>query len=204
MKHAFVKGAGAVAAAVGLVLSSAGVALPAGKPFTVKVVAVFNQQQLVAQGLSPAAALQRARKMLPYNLTSARYIPGGFRMTTVVVFPFMPGQSVPSDTETYQVLMPSTHGKLPQARTFEVDHQGGEPYVYLAGAFFTLSTVKLGSRTASVAEQQYRDPRTHKSVDLLYVYWYDRKLKVATEVTADLLPARLSKQTIYAIAASIR
>jgi hypothetical protein len=126
----------------------------------------------------------------------------------VRVYPFMPGVQPPADTVIFQNLRaPRTAspnpGKPAEAPAFEIDHQGATPFVYNNEPYFTISSMRLGGRSANVAEQKYRDFRTHKSIDLIYVYWFDSRRKVATEVTSELVTSRLSRAQILRIAASV-
>lgn len=202
--------------ACGFALSTMQVALPAGKPSAashagkaVRAVAVFNQAQLIAQGLSPQAALHEAARRVPYPMTTTHYIPRGFQLTLVRIYPFIPNVQVPQDTQTFQNMaaVNTVRGRkrgTVQAPTFEIDHQAAQPYVYPKEAFYTISTIRLAGHPVSVAEQKYTDVRKHKAIDLLFVYWYDTNRKVATEVTAELLSARLSRAEVFKIAASVR
>jgi hypothetical protein len=134
------------------------------------------------------------------------HIPTHFQLMTVRVYPYLAGFELAQDTQTYMNLeaLPKTApGQKPVAApTFEVDHQHGAPYSYPQEAYYTLSVVNLGKRKASVAEQKYTNFKQKKSVDLLYVYWYDNKSHVATEVTAELHSSRLSRSEVLKIAAS--
>ena len=216
MSRTFVKSMVAAGAAAGLVLSTVGGAFPAGKPpiaqdprKPLRPVLFYNQTVLVAQGLTPRAALHRARRFVPYRVTTVHYLPKGFRLVIVRVYPYIPGTMEPQDTQTFMKLSAARKPRGKQARpiavpSFELDHQFGQPYTYSSGqAYFTVRVVKLGHRRVSVAEQKYKDLRTHKSVDTLYVYWYDQKSKAATEVTADLVSSKLSRAQVFKIAASI-
>lgn len=211
MTRRFVKTMVAAGVVAGVVFSTTGVVFPAGtspsRARSIRAVAVFNQTVLIGQGLTPRAALHMAGHYVPYALTTAHYIPSGFQLTVVQVYPFVAQVQVPQDTQTFQNLTaPRTsnhHGRPAEAPAFEIDHQAARPYVYPPEAFYTLSTVKLGSRTAAVAEQKYTDRKHHRAIDLIYVYWYDPRRKVATEVTAELVSSRLSHAQIFKIAASI-
>ena len=216
MPRILVKGMVATTVAAGVIASTAGVAMPAGVPHvqkdarrTVKAVAVFNQSQLVRQGLTSEAALHTAARYLPYALTTAHYVPRGFQMTIVIVYPFIPGVQPPADSETFQnVTARRTPSHIPgrpaEAPSFQIDHQAAKPYVYNAAAYFVISKAKLAGRTVSVAEQKYRDFRTRRTIDLLYVYWYDSHRKVATEVTSELVTSRLSRADVLRIASSVQ
>jgi hypothetical protein len=196
-------------ATVGLVLGASATghvaSATASKP--VRAVAVFNQSKLVADGLTPQAAVQQAQKIVHYTVTVPHHIPAKFRLMIVRVFPFLPGVQPAQDTQTYMNLaaIPKTApGRAPAAPpTFEVDHQHGVPYVYQQEAYYTLSVVDLGKRKASAAEQKYTDYKKKRSVDLLYIYWYDKKTHVATEVTAELNSSKLSRAEVLKIAASL-
>src|SRR5579864_6367938 len=189
MTRRFVKTMVAAGVAAGVVFATAGAASPAGaspsRAGSIRAVAVFNQTVLVGQGLTPRAALHMAGRYLPYALTTAHYIPGGFQLTVVQVYPFVPQVQVPQDTQTFQNLTaPRTsnhHGRPAEAPAFEIDHQAAKPYVYPLEAYQTQSTVKMASRTAFVTEQKYTDRKHHSAIDLIYVYWYDSKRKLATE-----------------------
>lgn len=216
MTRTFVKSLVAAGAAAGLALSMAAVVLPAGKPpitqdprKPLRAVLFYDQTVLVAQGLTPRAAVQRARRFAPYPITTVHYMPKGFQLVIVRVFPYIPYSLEPQDTETFMKLAAARKPVGKRARpvavpTFELDHQFGQPYTYSSGdAYFTVRTITLGHRKVLVAEQKYRDSRTHSSVDTIYVYWYDRKTKVATEVTADLVSSTLSRAEVFKIAASV-
>lgn len=214
MTRTFIKSIAAAGMAAGLVLCTAGVALPAGTPPVTdprkpaRVVVVFNQTKMIAQGLTPKAAIKQAQGIVHYKISTVHYIPKGYQLAIVRAYPYLPGASVPQDTQTFMNLSAPrprvTRGqKVAPAPVFELDHQFGSPYVYPKEAFFVLSTVKLGKRTANVAEQKYTDFKRHKSVDLIYVYWYDRASKIATEVTAELTSTKLSRSAIFQIAASV-
>ena len=211
MTRAVVKSIIAAGAAVGVVLSMSGVAYPAGKPpqtpKTIRAVAVFNQSVLLKQGLTPQAALKQANHLVPYHISTIHFMPSGFQLVYVRVYPFVQNVQTPSDTLTFMNMAMArkpSHpgGKSPQVPSFELDHQGGKPYTY-QGAYFTMGTVHLGKFTANVAEQKYIDAGTKKGVDLLYIYWWNSKAKLATEVTADLISARLTRSQVVKIAASI-
>ena len=216
MSRTFVKGMAAAGAVAALVLSTVGVAFPAGKPTVtqdprkpLRPVLFYNQTVLVAQGLTPRAALHRAKRYVPYRVTTVHYLPKGFRLVIVRVYPYIPGTMEPQDTQTFMNLSAARKPRGRHARpiavpSFELDHQFGQPYTYPSGdAYFTVRVVKLRHRKASVAEQKYKDLRTHKSVDTLYVYWYDLKSKVATEVTVDLVSSKLGRAQVFKIAASV-
>lgn len=212
MTRTVVKSIIAAGAAVGVVLSMSGVAYQASKPpqapKTIRAVAVFNQAVLLKQGLTPQAAIKQANHLVPYHISTLHYTPKGFQLVYVRVFPFIANVQTPSDTLTFlnmsMARKPSHPGaKAPQVPSFEIDHQGGQPFTYQAVAFFTLSKVRLGKFTANVAEQKYTDAKTKKGVDLLYVYWWNSKSKLATEVTAELTTAHLTRSQVVKIAASI-
>jgi hypothetical protein len=197
-------------------LSMAGGALPAGTPpqprdpgKALRPVLFYNQTALIAQGLTPQAAMQRARRFAPYPISTVHFVPKGFRLVIVRMYPYIPNVMEPADTQTFMKLSAARTARGKQARpstvpSFELDHQFGQPYTYVSGdAYFTVRVATLGHRKVSMAEQKHKDLRTHKSVDQLYVYWYDRKSKVATEVTADLLRSTLSRAQVFKIAASV-
>jgi hypothetical protein len=206
----------AAGATAGLMLSMVGGAFPAGTPphtrdprKPLRPVLFYNQTRLIAQGLTPQAALQRARPFAPYPVTTVHYLPKGFQLVSVTVYPYIPNTMEPGDTQTFMKLSAARKPQGKQARpsavpSFELDHQFLQPYTYPSGVpYFTVHAVTLGLRRVAVAEQRYRDLRTHKSVDTLYVYWYDQKSKVATEVTADLMSSTLSRTEVFKIAASV-
>jgi hypothetical protein len=199
-----VAGAGAAIALTLAVVSTAHASAAASKPL--RAVVVYNQAKLVADGLTPKAAIQQAQKIVHYAVTMPHYIPAHFQLMIVRVYPFLPGVELAQETQTYMNLsaQPRTApGQKPAAApTFEVDHQHGAPYSYPQEAYYTVSMVNLGKRKASAAEQKYTDFKKKQSVDLLYVYWYDKKTRVATEVTAELHTSRLSRADVLKIAAS--
>ncbi|HZS90696.1 MAG TPA: hypothetical protein VFE42_24785 [Chloroflexota bacterium] len=198
-------GAGAAAGLTLALVATAHVA-SAAAPKPVRAVAVYNQSKLVADGLTPKAAVQQAQKIVHYTVTMPHHIPAHFQLMIVRVFPYLPGVELAQDTQTYMNLTglrKTAPGQKPVAPpSFEVDHQHGAPYSYPREAYYTLSVVNLGKRKASVAEQKYTDYKKKQSVDLLYVYWYDKKTHVATEVTAELHTSRLSRSEVLKIAAS--
>lgn len=212
MSRTFVKSIVAVGMATGLVLSMSGVALPAGKPKPpiqdprkhVKPVVLLNQSFMLAQGLTPKAALQKAGHILHYKVTTAHYVPKGFQLAIEQVLPFIQNQQAPQDTQTFMKLsvVKAHHPLHFVVPTFEVDHQAASPYAYF-GAYFTVAKARAAKRTVTVAEQKYKSPRTGKSVDSIYVYWYDTKTRLATEVTADLLASKLTRGDVLKIAGSV-
>jgi hypothetical protein len=171
-----------------------------------RAVVVYNQAKLVGDGLTPKAAIQQAQKIVHFTVTMPHHIPAHFQLMIVRVYPYLAGFELAQDTQTYMNLaaLPKTApGQKPAAPpTFEVDHQHGAPYSYPQEAYYTVSVVNLGKRKASAAEQKYTDFKKKKSVDLLYVYWYDTKTRVATEVTAELKTSHLSRAEVLKIAAS--
>lgn len=202
MTGTFVKGIAAAGAAAGLVLATAGSAFPAGKPkgtpatpTVVKPVVLRNQGVTLAQGLTPKAALQRASKFVKYNVTTPHYLPRDFSLVAVTVYPYIPASTLRSDTQNFY----KAHSRT--LTSFDVDHQQGAPFVYYSPTPAT--TAKVGRYTATITEQKGANLAKHKAVDLLYIYWYDTKAKVATEVTADLKTSGLSRAEMLKIAASI-
>lgn len=212
MSRTVVKSILAAGMAAGLVFTMSGVALPAGKPKPpvqdprkqVKPVVLLNQSVILAQGLSPKAALQKAGHILHYTVTTAHYLPKGYQLAIVYVFPFIANLEVPQDTQTFMKLsaVKAHHPRHFVVPTFEVDHQADSPYSYY-GAYFTVAKAKAGKRTVTVAEQKYTSPRSGKSVDSIYIYWYDTKTRLATEVTADLLASKLTRHDVLKIAGSV-
>ncbi len=216
MTRTFVKSIVAAGALAGLMLCTAGVAQPAGTPpkahdprKPAKPVVFFNQGQFVAEGLTPAAAIERARRFEPYPISAVHYTPKGFHLVAITVYPYIPGQLEPQDTELFMNMSaartPTRSRTRPAAApSFELDHQFGSPYAYANGdAYFTVEKVKLAGRTVNVAEQKVGASRLHKAIDLIFVYWYDSKHKVATEVTTELLTSHLSRAEVLKIAASV-
>ncbi len=203
-------------AAATLMLATTAVAFPAKTPpnpqdqrLSRRPVILVNQSAVIAQGLTPTDALRRAGKIVKYRLTTAHYIPGGFQLVIVRAFPLIPGSSEPQDTQTFYNLPRATRATRPSSHTrvviqppsFDIDHQYAQPYVY-DGAYFTIKTARLSNRrTVTTAEQHYRTQRG--AVDLLYVYWYDRTSRLATEVTADLQSSRLTRDQLLRVAGSI-
>ena len=213
MTRAFVKNIAAAGAAAGLVAATAGSAFPASKPKAtpapakpkatptlsqsrvVKPVVFRNQSVTLAQGLTPRAALTLATKFVKYRVTTPRYVPSGFSLVAVTVYPFVPDNSPLSDTQTFY----KAHARV--VTDFEVDHKFGSPYVYYSPTAPT--TAKVGSYTATVVEEKGVNLGTHTKVDLLYVYWYNKTARVATEVTADVQSSGLSRSIVLKIAGSI-
>jgi len=220
MTRAFVKNSAAVGIAAGFVVVTAGSAFPASKPKAtptptkpkstpvkpkatptlaqsrvVKPVVFRNQTVTLAQGLTPQAALTLATNFVRYRVTTPRYVPSGFSLVAVTVYPFIPDTSPLSDTQTFY----KAHARV--VTDFEVDHKFGSPYVYYAPTKST--TAKVGSYTATVVEETGVNLGKHTKVDLLYVYWYDKTTRVATEVTADLQSSGLSRSTVLKIAGSM-
>jgi len=213
MTRAFVKNIAAAGAAAGLVAATAGSAFPASKPKAtpapakpkatptlsqsrvVKPVVFRNQSVTLAQGLTPQAALTLATKFVKYRVTTPRYVPSGFSLVAVTVYPFVPDNSPLSDTQTFY----KAHARV--VTDFEVDHKFGSPYVYYSPTAPT--TAKVGSYTATVVEEKGVNLGKHTKVDLLYVYWYNKTARVATEVTADVQSSGLSRSTVLKIAGSI-
>jgi len=222
MTRAFVKNIAAAGTAAGLVVATAGSAFPASKPTStptpakpkatptpvrpkatptlaqsrvVKPVVFRNQSVTLAQGLTPQAALTLATKFVKYRVTTPHYMPSGFSLVAVTVYPFIPDNSPLSDTQTFY----KAHARV--VTDFEVDHKFGSPYIYYSPT--TPTTAKVGSYTATVVEQKGVNLGKHTKVDLLYVYWYDKTARVATEVTADLQSSGLSRSTVLKIASSI-
>jgi len=213
MTRAFVKNIAAAGAAAGLVAATAGSAFPASKPKAtpapakpkatptlsqsrvVKPVVFRNQSVTLAQGLTPRAALTLATKFVKYRVTTPRYVPSGFSLVAVTVYPFVPDNSPLSDTQTFY----KAHARV--VTDFEVDHKFGSPYVYYSPTAPT--TAKVGSYTATVVEEKGVNLGKHTKVDLLYVYWYNKTARVATEVTADVQSSGLSRSTVLKIAGSI-
>ncbi len=205
----------AAGVAGGLALSSAGVAYPAskppvrhtgsgGKPGThtaatkgklARPVLYYNQTQFIAQGLTATEALRRDSAFVKRRVSTPHYIPRGFQLTIVRVFPYIPSSLELGDTQTFQVLSSSSR------QTFEIDHQIGSAYVYTAP--FTVQQARAGSRAVTVAEEKVRDIRSGKAVDLLNISWFDNRSKIATEVTADLVTSRLSRAQLLQVAASV-
>lgn len=216
MTRTFVKSIVAAGAVAGLVLCSAGVAYPAGTPPVhdprkpAKPVVFYNQAQFVAEGLTPAAAIERARRFEPYPISTAHYTPKGFQLVAITVYPYIPGQLEPQDTELFMNLSAARTASRSRTRpaaapSFELDHQFGSPYAYANGdAYFTVGTAKISGHTVNVAEQKVGKSRLHKAIDLLFVYWYDSKHKVATEVTTELLASHLSRGEVLKVAASVK
>lgn len=223
MTRTFVKSVVAASVAAGLVLSMTGVALPAGKPPAhkpkppktpiqdprqrVKPVLLFNQTFRLAQGLTPKAALKMASHYLHYNVTTAHYMPKGFQLVEVQFFPYVPNAQEPQDTlyfEKLSVAMKPHNPRHFEVPVFEVDHQYAQPYVYPSGvAYFTVKSAKAGKRSVTVAEQKYKNVHTGKTVHLIYVYWFDKKTKLATEVTSDLATSTLTRADMLKIAGSV-
>ncbi len=213
MTRAFVKNIAAAGAAAGLVAATAGSAFPASKPKAtpapakpkatptlsqsrvVKPVVFRNQSVTLAQGLTPRAALTLATKFVKYRVTTPRYVPSGFSLVAVTVYPFVPDNSPLSDTQTFY----KAHARV--VTDFEVDHKFGSPYVYYSPTAPT--TAKVGSYTATVVEEKGVNLGKHTKVDLLYVYWYNKTARVATEVTADVQSSGLSRSTVLKIAGSM-
>jgi len=213
MTRAFVKNIAAAGAAAGLVAATAGSAFPASKPKAtpapakpkatptlsqsrvVKPVVFRNQSVTLAQGLTPGAALTLATKFVKYRVTTPRYVPSGFSLVAVTVYPFVPDNSPLSDTQTFY----KAHARV--VTDFEVDHKFGSPYVYYSPTAPT--TAKVGSYTATVVEEKGVNLGKHTKVDLLYVYWYNKTARVATEVTADVQSSGLSRSIVLKIAGSI-
>jgi hypothetical protein len=213
MTRAFVKNIAAAGAAAGLVAATAGSAFPASKPKAtpapakpkatptlsqsrvVKPVVFRNQSVTLAQGLTPRAALTLATKFVKYRVTTPRYVPSGFSLVAVTVYPFVPDNSPLSDTQTFY----KAHARV--VTDFEVDHKFGSPYVYYSPTAPT--TAKVGSYTATVVEEKGVNLGKHTKVDLLYVYWYNKTARVATEVTADVQSSGLSRSIVLKIAGSI-
>ncbi len=220
MTRTFVKNIAAAGVAAGLVAATAGSAFPASKPKAtpapskhratpvkpkatptlaqsrvVKPVVFRNQSVTLAQGLSPHAALTLATNFVKYRVTTPRYVPSGFSLVAVTVYPFIPDTSPLSDTQTFY----KAHARV--VTDFEVDHKFGSSYVYYSAAAPT--TAKVGSYTATVVEQKGVNLGKHTKVDLLYVYWYNKTARVATEVTADLQSSGLSRSTVLKIAGSM-
>lgn len=214
MARTVVKSVAAAGVAAGLVFATAGVAFPAHRPplsdprTHLKPVEFINQTSILAQGLTPKAALARAHKMLKYPITTAHYVPRGFTLISERVFP--PIQEPASDTQLFMKLSaarPAPKGShtLPEVPSFEIDHTYGKPYVFGSGeAYFTTKVVKAGKRLVTYAEQKYTDVRKHKSFDLVWVYWYDTRTKLATEVTSELKSSKLTRADMLKIAASVR
>lgn len=203
MARPFVKSAIAAGLAAGLVLSATGTAFPAAKPGgrtsklpVVKPVVLMNQGVTVAQGLKPKAALQMARRYVKYRVTTPHYIPKNFSLVAIVVYPYIPDSQPFSDTQYFY----KAHVKA--VTEFEVDHQLGSPFVY-NDLGSSLKKTKVGSYGATIAEQKYTNFKTHKAVDLFYIFWYDKKTKLATEVTADLHTSGLSRNDLIKVAKSI-
>ena len=184
MTRAFVKNITAAGIAVSLVAVTAGSAFPASKPKAtptpvkskaapakpkatptlaqarvVKPVVFRNQSVTLAQGLTPQAALARATKFVKYRVTTPRYVPSGFSLVAVTVYPFVPDTSPLSDTQTFY----KAHSRT--VIDFEVDHKFGAPYVYYAAAAPT--TAKVGSYTATVVEEKGVNLGKHTKVCLL-------------------------------------
>lgn len=216
----FTRGLAATGVAAVMLLSSTGIAHQAGKPVSRRphrLVLLFNQTVLIAEGLSPVAALRRAGRIVRYTITTPHYIPRGFRLATVRAYPFIPGTQEPQDTQTFSYFTTVSAGEAPRkvsghgrgkqpaprvavGRDFEVDHQLGQPYVY-EGAFFTNGRATVARHGVTVAEQRYHSRKG--AIDLLYVYWYDRTKRLATEVTADLQSSHLTKQQLLQVVGSI-
>jgi hypothetical protein len=213
MSRICVKSIVAAGAATGLALSTVGVALPAGKPQPqdprrpVKMIALYNQSRLIAEGLSPKAALKKVQQFeRAHVVTTAHYMPKGFRLAVIRVYPYIPYNMELGDTQQFLNLSKSARpsSKLAQATqwpSFEIDHQFGGPYSYDSN--FVLKRVTLGKVKATVVEEKGRDMRTHKTIDLYFVNWYDSKTKLATQVTADLVSSHLNAKEMIKIAASI-
>jgi len=202
MTRTSVKSIAAAGMAASLVLATAGSALPAGKPKgtpakprVVRPVLFINQGVTQASGLTPRAALQQAARFVKYSVTTPHYLPKNFALVAVTVYPYIPDNTLLSDTQTFYKT------KVRTVMDFEVDHQLGAPYTYHFSS--TPTTAKVGRYTATVAEQKGANLKTHKTVDLLYVYWYDSHSKVATEVTADLKSSGLNRADILRIAGSV-
>lgn len=215
MTRAFVKSIVAAGAAAGLALSTVAVAFPAGKPPApqdprrpVKMIALYNQSRLIAEGLSPKVALQKVGAFeRARTVSTARYLPKGFRLAVIRVYPYIPYNMELGDTQQFLNLAPSARpsSKLAQATqwpSFEIDHQYGGPFSYDSN--FVLKTVKVGSNKATIVEEKGRDMKTHRSIDLYFVYWYDSKTKLATQLTSDLVSSHLAARDMLKIAASIR
>ncbi len=213
MTHPVVKGMAAAGVTSALLLSAAG-AHAAAKPIsqdprkTHRAVVLFNQSRIIADGLTARAAIQRASGIVKYNVTTAHYIPKGFQLVSVYASPLIPSTQEPTDTQTFDDLRPSSAGKKVGGKTskavqrpyFEIDHQFGSSYVY-DGAYLKITHAKLSGHAATIAEQSYH--KVGSAIDLVYIYWYDTKKKVATEVTADLHSSKISKGTLMKIAASV-
>jgi len=200
MTRTFVKGAAAAVVAASLLLATTGSAFPAGKPKgtpskprVVKPVLFINQGVTQASGLTPSAALQRAHNFVKYRVTTPHYLPKNFSLVAVTVYPYIPASTLLSDTQYFY----KSHVRA--VTEFEVDHQLGAPYVYN----LSLTSAKIGSYAATVAEQKGTNAGTHKTVDLLYVYWYDAHSRLATEVTADLKSSGLNRADLLRIANSV-
>ena len=212
MAWAVIKGMAIAGAAVSLAGFS--IAHSAGKPPAIPdprkalhAVAFFDQSVLVAQGLTPNAAVTRLRRFAHYRISTVHYVPRGFQLAIVKVYPYLPGTQEPQDTQTFIRLVQRTgekagSTKAPPAAYFELDHQYGQPYSYHDP--YKTAGATLGGRKVVVAEQNYRDFRTQRTIDLINVYWYDRNTRVASEVTADLATAHLSRAQILSIAASVQ
>lgn len=214
MLRAFVKSIVAIGAVSGLVLSTVAVALPAGKPPAgqdprrpVKMIAFYNQSRLIADGLSQKAALKKVSDFeRARTVTTAHYLPRGFRLAVIRVYPYIPYNMQLGDTQQFLNLSTGAkpNAKLSQSTqwpSFEIDHQFGGPFSYDSN--FILKTVKLGSFKATVVEEKARDVRTHKVIDLYFVNWFDSKTKLATQVTADLVSAHMTASDMLKIAASV-
>ncbi len=202
MTRTFVKGIAVAGAAAGLLIATTGNAFPAGKPKgtpakpkVVKPVLFINQSVTQAQGLTPKAALRLATKFVRYQVTTPHYLPKNFSLVAVAVFPYIPDNRPLGDTQYFY----KAHSRT--VTEFEVDHQQGAPFTYHTTS--PLGTARVRAYTATVAEQKGTNLSTHKKVDLLYVYWYDSRIKIATEVTADLQSSGLSRSEVLKIANSI-
>jgi len=175
---------------------------------THRAVVLFNQSRIIADGLTVRVALQRASKIVKYTVTTAHYIPKGFQLVSVYASPLITNTYEPTDTQTFDDLRPASAGKRIGSKTskviqrpyFEIDHQFGSGYVY-DGAYLKITHAKLGGHATTIAEQNYRTAQG--AIDLVYVYWYDTKKKIATEVTSDLHSSKLSKSALLRIAASV-
>ncbi len=202
MTRTFVKGLAAAGVAASLLLATTASAFPAGKPKgtpatpkVVKPVVFRNQGVTLASGLTPKAALQRAHNVVKYRVTTPHYLPKDFALVLITVYPYIPDMTLLSDTQTFY----KAHSR--SVKDFEVDHQLGAPYVYNFPLAST--TARVGSYTATVAEEKGTNAKTHKTVDLLFVYWYDTHSKLATEVTADLKSSGLTRADVLRIANSV-